>query len=150
MAGCRLRHALGAGKAGAANRAELATGARPADHLLFDHGGFLSQTVLSTNLDFASKIGSGKVRDLYTLGDDLLLVATDRISAFDVVMDEGIPGKGHVLTALSEFWLHLLSGVIPHHLISTDVDSWDDVPQAHRSVLRGRTMRCQRAKPLPI
>ena len=107
-------------------------------------------TILSTDLDFAQKIGTGKVRDLYILGDDLLLVATDRISAFDVVMAEAIPGKGEVLTALSAFWFQKLAAVIPHHLISTDVDAWRDVPPPARDILRGRTMRCRRARPLPV
>ena len=107
-------------------------------------------TILSTDLDFAQKIGTGKVRDLYILGNDLLLVATDRISAFDVVMAEAIPGKGEVLTALSAFWFEKLAAVIPHHLISTDVDTWSDVPPRARDILRGRTMRCRRARPLPV
>lgn len=110
----------------------------------------MTRTVLSTDLRLGQKIGSGKVRDLYTLGDDLLLVATDRISAFDVVMNEGIPGKGAVLTALSSFWFQLLADVVPHHLISTDVDGWADVPADAREILRGRTMRCRKAKPLPV
>jgi phosphoribosylaminoimidazole-succinocarboxamide synthase len=90
------------------------------------------------------------VRDLYVLGDDLLLVATDRISAFDVVMAEGIPGKGEVLTAVSSFWFEKLADVVANHLISTDVDDWPDLPAAHRNLLRGRTMRCRRAEPVPV
>jgi phosphoribosylaminoimidazole-succinocarboxamide synthase len=90
----------------------------------------VTDIVLSTDLPFARKIASGKVRDVYELGGDLLLVATDRISAFDVVMREGIPGKGRVLTA--------------------DVDAWADVPAGFRDLLRGRTMRCRRAEPMPV
>lgn len=110
----------------------------------------MTDIVLSTDLPFARKVASGKVRDVYELGDDLLLVATDRISAFDVVMHEGIPGKGRVLTSVSAFWFDKLGDVVPHHLISTDVDAWDDVPADCRDLLRGRTMRCQRAEPLPV
>ena len=106
--------------------------------------------VLTTDLPFTKRLGRGKVRDLYALGDDLLLVTTDRISAFDVVMNEGIPGKGRVLTELSAFWFAHLAGVIPHHMISTDVDSWPEVPSSHRETLRGRAMRCKRAQPLPV
>ncbi|MGE0141828.1 MAG: phosphoribosylaminoimidazolesuccinocarboxamide synthase [Planctomycetota bacterium] len=106
--------------------------------------------VLRTDLPFAQKLGTGKVRDLYALGDDLLLVATDRVSAFDVVMAEGIPGKGAVLTAVSAFWFRHLAQVVPHHLLSDDVDSWPEVPREHRDLLRGRSMRCARAKPLPV
>lgn len=106
--------------------------------------------VLETDLPFAEKIGSGKVRDLYILGGDLLLVTTDRISAFDVVMAAGIPGKGEVLTALSTFWFEHLKTVVPHHLLSVDVDAWEDVPAGYRDRLRGRTMRCRRCTPLPV
>ncbi|MFO1052040.1 MAG: phosphoribosylaminoimidazolesuccinocarboxamide synthase [Planctomycetota bacterium] len=106
--------------------------------------------VLSTSLSFARRLGSGKVRDLYELGNDLLLVATDRISAFDVIMREGIPGKGRVLTQVSAFWFHELADVVQNHLLSTDVDAWTDVPADAKPILRGRTMRCRKAKPLPI
>ncbi|MGA0059046.1 MAG: phosphoribosylaminoimidazolesuccinocarboxamide synthase [Planctomycetota bacterium] len=109
-----------------------------------------SEPILSTDLPFAQKIASGKVRDVYLLGDDLLLVATDRISAFDVIMAEGIPDKGRILTAVSAFWFQHLEGVIPHHLLSTDVDAWSDIPPAYRDLLRGRTMRCLRAEPMPV
>ncbi len=106
--------------------------------------------MVSTDLPFAKRLRRGKVRDLYQLGGDLLLVTTDRISAFDVVMAEGIPGKGKVLTALSAFWFDKLRGIIDHHLLSTDVDGMPDVPAAHRALLRGRTMRCRFAEPLPV
>src|SRR5690606_41428115 len=96
--------------------------------------------VLSTDLDFAEKLGRGKVRDIYALSGDLLLVATDRISAFDVVMDEGIPGKGEVLTAVSAFWFGKLADIVPNHFLSVDVDAWDDVPDAAKPLLRGRTL----------
>lgn len=106
--------------------------------------------VLEVDLPFAKKISSGKVRELFELGDDLLLVTTDRISAFDVVMNEGIPGKGIVLTGLSSFWFRLTRDLCDNHLISTDVDEWDDVPAEFRDVLRGRTMRCRKAQVLPV
>jgi len=106
--------------------------------------------VLSTDLTWAEKLGTGKVRDIYALGDDLLLVTSDRISAFDVVMDRGIPGKGEVLTQVSAFWFRLLANTIPNHMLSVDVDSWDDVPASDRDLLRGRTMRCKRCEPLPV
>jgi phosphoribosylaminoimidazole-succinocarboxamide synthase len=109
-----------------------------------------SEPVLSTDLPFATKVASGKVRDVYLLGDDLLLVATDRISAFDVVMAEGIPDKGRILTGVSAFWFDHLKDVVPHHLISTDVDSWPEVPAEFCDLLRGRTMRCVRAAPMPV
>ena len=100
------------------------------------------------------KIGRGKVRDIYAVGDDrLLLVTTDRISAFDVVMNETIPFKGAVLTQLSAWWFRQLEGVVPHHMISADIDAIiAAVPQLrdHRAQLNGRTMLCQRTKVFPI
>lgn len=107
-------------------------------------------SVLETNLPFAEKIGRGKVRDLYILGEDLLLVTTDRLSAFDVVMNEGIPGKGEVLTSLAAFWFDKLSEVVSNHYISHDVDAWDEVPEEYKDQLRGRSMRCRRCEPLPV
>ncbi|MCB9890607.1 MAG: phosphoribosylaminoimidazolesuccinocarboxamide synthase [Planctomycetes bacterium] len=106
--------------------------------------------VLVVDLPFAKKISSGKVRERFELGGDLLLVTTDRISAFDVVMNEGIPGKGIVLTGLSAFWFHLTRDLCDNHLLSTDVDAWDDVPADYKDVLRGRTMRCRKASVLPV
>ena len=106
--------------------------------------------VLSTDLPFLECLGRGKVRDLYTIGKDLLLVTTDRISAFDVVMKEGIQGKGRVLTEVSAFWFQKLAPVIKNHMLSTDVDAWPEVPASHKALLRGRSMRCKRAQPLPV
>jgi len=106
--------------------------------------------VLSVDLPFCQRLASGKVREVFALGDDLLLVATDRISAFDVVMREGIPGKGQVLTETSAFWFRHLAHVVPNHLRSTDVDAWSDVPETARALLRGRTLRCRRCQPLPV
>ena len=110
----------------------------------------MTDIVLSTDLPCANKLGRGKVRDIYQLGDDLLLVTTDRISAFDVVMAQGIPGKGAVLTALSKFWFSKLAHVIPNHFLSDDVASWREVPRQFHDQLAGRSMRCRRAKPLPV
>jgi phosphoribosylaminoimidazole-succinocarboxamide synthase len=92
---------------------------------------------------------SGKVRDIYDAGDDrLLLVASDRMSAFDVVMAEPVPDKGRVLTAMSAFWFELLADVAPSHLLSTEVA---DFPEGARGGdVAGRTMLCRRAQMLPI
>ncbi len=91
----------------------------------------------------------GKVRDLFDAGEDrLLMVASDRLSAFDVVMDEPVPDKGRVLTAMSAFWFGELADVIANHLLSTDLD---DLPEpARREDLAGRVMLCRRARMLPI
>ncbi|MET0970207.1 MAG: phosphoribosylaminoimidazolesuccinocarboxamide synthase [Tardiphaga sp.] len=100
------------------------------------------------------KIGRGKVRDIYAVGDDrVLLLTTDRISAFDVVMNETIPMKGAVLTQISAWWFHQLGGVVPHHMISADADEIiKAVPelQGHRAALAGRAMLCRRTTVFPI
>src|SRR5258707_4502981 len=100
------------------------------------------------------RIGRGKVRDIYAVGDDrLLLVTTDRISAFDVVMAETIPMKGAVLTQISAWWFDQLEGVVPHHMISADADAIiKEVPalKDHRADLAGRAMLCRRTEVFPI
>src|SRR5450432_1868382 len=110
-------------------------------------------TMLASDLPLP-RIGRGKVRDIYAVGDDrVLLVTTDRISAFDVVMAETIPMKGAVLTQISAWWFAQLEGVVPHHLISADAgDIIRRVPalQAHRAALAGRAMLCRRTNVFPI
>jgi len=99
-------------------------------------------------------IGRGKVRDIYAVGDDrVLLVTTDRISAFDVVMAETIPMKGAVLTQMSAFWFNELEGVVPHHMISADADEIIGAVPAlknHRADILGRAMLCRRTTVFPI
>jgi len=92
----------------------------------------------------------GKVRDIYDLGDQLLIIATDRISAFDVVMPNPIPDKGRVLTQLSKFWFDLTKGIIPNHVISTEVDDFPEECRAYQGMMRNRTMLVVKAEPLPI
>jgi phosphoribosylaminoimidazole-succinocarboxamide synthase len=100
------------------------------------------------------RIGRGKVRDIYAVGDDrVLLLTTDRISAFDIVMSETIPMKGAVLTQISAWWFEQLGGVVPHHMISADADLIiKEVPalQGHRADLVGRAMLCRRTSVFPI
>jgi phosphoribosylaminoimidazole-succinocarboxamide synthase len=100
------------------------------------------------------KIGSGKVRDIYAVGEDrVLLLTTDRISAFDVVMAETIPMKGAVLTQISAYWFRELEGVVPHHMISANADEIiRDVPalKEHRADILGRAMLCKRTNVFPI
>ena len=113
----------------------------------------MSATLLSTELPLPL-VRRGKVRDVYAIGDDmLLLVTTDRISAFDVVMNEAIPYKGIVLTQLTAWWLAQLQGVVAHHLLTADTDSIiAAVPSlaSHRDALAGRAMLCLRADVVPI
>jgi phosphoribosylaminoimidazole-succinocarboxamide synthase len=110
-------------------------------------------TMLASDLPLP-RIGRGKVRDIYAVGEDrVLLVTTDRISAFDVVMAETIPMKGAVLTQISAWWFAQLEGIVPHHMISADADTIiKQVPalQGHRTALVGRAMLCQRTTVFPI
>jgi len=92
----------------------------------------------------------GKVRDLYDLGDTLLLVASDRLSAFDVVLDDPIPFKGEVLTKLSMYWFDLLGDVVPNHLLSADVADLPDAFKPHADYLAGRFMLVKKAKVFPV
>ena len=110
----------------------------------------MSNPVLITNFADLGPRHQGKVRDIYDLGDRLLLVATDRISAFDVVMADPIPDKGRILTQISAFWFRLLSDIIPHPLISLDVGDFPPSCQAHREVLAGRSMLVRKTRPLPV
>jgi phosphoribosylaminoimidazole-succinocarboxamide synthase len=110
----------------------------------------MSTPVLLTYFSDLGPRHQGKVRDIYDLGDRLLLVATDRISAFDVVMADPIPDKGRILTQISAFWFRLLSDVVPNHLISLDVADFPPACQAHRQSLAGRTMLVKKTRPLPV
>jgi phosphoribosylaminoimidazole-succinocarboxamide synthase len=92
----------------------------------------------------------GKVRDVYEVGDKLLLIATDRLSAFDVVLPSGIPGKGVLLTQMSLFWFELLKDVVPHHVVSADVSDYPGELEKFRDQLEGRSMLVQRTDVLPI
>jgi len=110
----------------------------------------LATPLLQVTLDGLTSVRSGKVREVFELDGDLLLVASDRVSAFDVVMNEGIPWKGAVLNHVSEFWFDELADLIPNHLITTDVDQMPDSIHAYRDVLRGRTMLARKCDPLPV
>ena len=114
----------------------------------------MTNALLETNLNLPNK-RSGKVRDLYDVtladgGEALLIVATDRISAFDVVMANGLPGKGVVLTQISKFWFDLFAEDTPHHLISTDPADVPGLTAAERESLSGRMMLCRKTQVVPI
>ena len=114
----------------------------------------MAEALLATNLNLPNK-RTGKVRDLYdvTLGsgdEALLIIATDRISAFDVVMQNGLPGKGVVLTQISKFWFDHFTSEINHHLISTDVADVPGLTDAERGQLTGRIMLCRKTEVVPI
>jgi len=92
----------------------------------------------------------GKVRDVYDLGDKLLIVATDRLSAFDVVMDDPIPGKGEVLNRLSEFWFSHIADLVPHHMITTNIEDFPENLHRYRPVLAGRSMLVKKFERIDI
>lgn len=112
-----------------------------------------SSAVFEANFPDLGTKRQGKVRDMYDLGDCLLLIASDRISAFDVVLPEGIPGKGYVLNQLSKFWFDRLwqeSGLVPHHLITMNPEEFPDACKPHVELLAGRSMIVEKADPLPV
>ena len=114
----------------------------------------MASALLGTDLDLLNK-RTGKVRDLYDVtlasGEEaLLIIATDRISAFDVVMQNGLPGKGIVLTQISKFWFDHFADSVPHHLISTDVADVPGLTDAQRDSLAGRIMLCRKTEVVPI
>jgi len=109
-----------------------------------------TSVVLETHLDGLTLARRGKVRDVYDLGDSLLIVTTDRISAFDHVLGSGIPDKGKVLTQLSAFWFEHLADLAPHHVLAVDVDTFPAATRPHRDILRGRSMLVRKTEPLPV
>lgn len=108
--------------------------------------------ITTTNFESLKLISRGKVRDIYATSDPnaLLFVATDRISAYDVILNNGIPNKGRILTQLSLFWFEKLREIIPNHLITTDVDQMPDDVKAYRDQLEGRSMLVRRAEVIPL
>ena len=106
--------------------------------------------LLKTSLGDTPLLGRGKVRDLYAVDGNLLLVATDRISAFDHVLGTGIPGKGKILTQISLFWFEMLSDLVPNHLITADVSQFPAALQPYADQLEGRAMLCRQAAMFPV
>ena len=106
--------------------------------------------IIETQLEGLKLLHRGKVRDVYDLGDQLLIVATDRVSAYDSVLTPGIPDKGRVLTSLSTFWFRTLSGVVPNHVITTDIDAMPPEVRRHRAILEGRTTLAKRLTMYPV
>jgi len=106
--------------------------------------------VYETSIPELDLIHRGKVRDLYAYEDMILMVATDRLSAFDVVFPEPIPDKGRVLTGLSVFWFDKLKSLVPNHIVETDVEKFPEKLKKYKDILRGRSMLVQKAKPLAI
>ena len=110
----------------------------------------MTPIITQTNCPELNLVNRGKVRDIYDLGEHLLIVASDRISAFDVIMDVGIPQKGYVLTQISKFWFEQMTDLVPHHLIATEVDDFPVITHQYRDQLEGRSMLAKKAQPLPV
>ncbi len=110
----------------------------------------MTQTVFETQLEGLSVFKRGKVRDIYDLDDTLLMVATDRISAFDVIMGDPIPEKGRILTRISLFWFEVMKPIIDNHVISSNVDDYPGVCQPYAEILEGRSMLVKKTNPLPV
>ncbi len=106
--------------------------------------------VLQTNLSGLKPPKRGKVRDIYDLGDALLIVATDRISAFDVVLPNAIPEKGRVLTQISKYWFSKTETIVKNHLISTELKDFPKECRPHAAILEGRSMLVKKSQPLPV
>jgi len=113
----------------------------------------MAEAVVETNFSGLDLVHRGKVRDMYAVpghDDTLLMIASDRISAYDVVMADPIPGKGKVLTSLSLFWFDLLGDIVDNHLITADVDQFPEACRPHRDTLAGRSMLVHKTTPLPV
>lgn len=110
----------------------------------------MTPLVMQTDFPDLNLVVRGKVRDIYDIGDHLLIVTSDRISAFDVIMDQGIPDKGFVLTEISKFWFSKMTDIVPNHLVATEVDDFPAVTHKYRGQLQGRSMLVRKASPLPV
>ena len=106
--------------------------------------------IMKTDFQGMTVASTGKVRDIYAFDSQLLIVATDRISAFDFIMPNPVPGKGEVLTRMSAFWFEKMADIIPNHVVSTNPDEYPSVCTPYRDLLLGRSMLVKRAKPLPV
>jgi phosphoribosylaminoimidazole-succinocarboxamide synthase len=107
-------------------------------------------TLMEAKLPGVKQVGRGKVRDIFEVGENLLIVATDRLSAFDFVLSDPIPDKGQVLTQLSRFWFERFRDVVPNHVVATRVADFPDALKPYASQLEGRSMLVRKAKPLPV
>ncbi|NOX64292.1 MAG: phosphoribosylaminoimidazolesuccinocarboxamide synthase [Chlorobi bacterium] len=110
----------------------------------------MEKVILKTNFEDINLVKRGKVRDIYEIDDKYILVSSDRLSAFDVIMNEGIPKKGKVLTKISEFWFEYVKDEIDNHLISTNVNEYPEVCHKYKDELEGRSMLVKKAELIPL
>ncbi|MSQ45948.1 MAG: phosphoribosylaminoimidazolesuccinocarboxamide synthase [Ignavibacteria bacterium] len=109
-----------------------------------------TQIITETNFTDLKLRNRGKVRDIYEFDEHLLIVATDRISAFDVIMNEGIPFKGKVLNQISLYWFQLVNNIVKNHIVATDVNDFPEVCHQYKNELQGRSVLVKKAKPFPV
>jgi phosphoribosylaminoimidazole-succinocarboxamide synthase len=110
----------------------------------------MSEAVFETDFPTLNLLKRGKVRDIYDLGEALLMVASDRLSAFDVIMPDPIPQKGIILTQISLFWFDMMADLLPNHVVASDVDQFPSVCRPYADILRGRSMLVRKTEPLPV
>ncbi len=110
----------------------------------------MTTPLMTTDFSDLKLVNRGKVRDIYDLGESLLIVTTDRLSAFDVILPTPIPGKGEVLTQLSLFWFGKTADIVPNHVLTADPEEYPEAARRYADVLRGRSMVVKKAKPLPV
>ncbi|GAB4491508.1 MAG: phosphoribosylaminoimidazolesuccinocarboxamide synthase [Thermodesulfovibrionales bacterium] len=110
----------------------------------------MEKMIVKTEMPDVKFLRSGKVRDVYEVGENLLIVASDRVSAFDVVLPNGIPGKGRILTQISLYWFDQVKDIIANHLVATKVDDYPEVLKKYRAMLEDRSMLVKKAEPMPV
>jgi phosphoribosylaminoimidazole-succinocarboxamide synthase len=110
----------------------------------------MSQSIVETEFSELDLKQRGKVRDIYDMGDALLMVATDRISAFDVILPNPVPDKGTILTQISLFWFDIMASLVPNHVLTSDVAQYPEICRPYADALRGRSMLVKKADPLPV
>jgi phosphoribosylaminoimidazole-succinocarboxamide synthase len=110
----------------------------------------MTDVVMETDLPGLKLLRRGKVRDVYEVGEHLLIIATDRVSAFDVVLPNGIAGKGKILTGISLYWFDQMKDVIENHIVATEVKDYPEVLRKHGDILEGRSMLVKKADPMPV
>ncbi|MBI3593182.1 MAG: phosphoribosylaminoimidazolesuccinocarboxamide synthase, partial [Nitrospirae bacterium] len=110
----------------------------------------MTDVLMETNFSDIKLVRRGKVRDVYELEDYLLIVATDRVSAFDVVLPNGIPDKGKVLTQISIYWFNQMKDIIENHIVATNVKDYPAILHKYKDALQGRSMLVKKAEPMPV
>ena len=110
----------------------------------------MADVLMETNFSDIKLLRRGKVRDVYELDDYLLIIATDRVSAFDVVLPNGIPDKGRILTQISIYWFNQMKDIIENHIVATEVKDYPEVLHKYKDMLEGRSMLVKKAKPMPV